>query len=60
MAIKITVNGKLHSTEAHPNTPLLYVLRDDLRVPRREVRLRPLAVRRLLRARATARRSVPA
>jgi aerobic-type carbon monoxide dehydrogenase small subunit (CoxS/CutS family) len=30
MAIEITVNGKRHSTEATPDTPLLYVLRDDL------------------------------
>ena len=30
MAIEITVNGKLHSTEASADTPLLYVLRDDL------------------------------
>ena len=26
MAIEITVNGKRHSTEATPDTPLLYVL----------------------------------
>jgi aerobic-type carbon monoxide dehydrogenase small subunit (CoxS/CutS family) len=30
MAIKITVNGKRRSTRAASNTPLLYVLRDDL------------------------------
>lgn len=30
MAITITVNGKPHSTEASPDTPLLYVLRNDL------------------------------
>ena len=30
MALKITVNGKEHSTEADVSTPLLYVLRDDL------------------------------
>ena len=30
MAIEITVNGKRHSTDATPDTPLLYVLRDDL------------------------------
>jgi aerobic-type carbon monoxide dehydrogenase small subunit (CoxS/CutS family) len=29
MAIKITVNGRLRSTEAASDTPLLYVLRDD-------------------------------
>ena len=30
MAIKIMVNGREHSTEASVDTPLLYVLRDDL------------------------------
>jgi aerobic-type carbon monoxide dehydrogenase small subunit (CoxS/CutS family) len=30
MGIRITVNGKLHSTDASSDTPLLYVLRDDL------------------------------
>jgi isoquinoline 1-oxidoreductase subunit alpha len=30
MAIKITVNGELRSTSSAPDTPLLYVLRDDL------------------------------
>ena len=30
MAVTITVNGKTHSTEATADTPLLYVLRDDL------------------------------
>jgi aerobic-type carbon monoxide dehydrogenase small subunit (CoxS/CutS family) len=30
VAVKITVNGKEHSTEAEASTPLLYVLRDDL------------------------------
>jgi aerobic-type carbon monoxide dehydrogenase small subunit (CoxS/CutS family) len=30
VAIKITVNGREHSTKAEANTPLLYVLRDDL------------------------------
>jgi len=29
MAIKITVNGREHSTAAEASTPLLYVLRDD-------------------------------
>ena len=51
MAIKITVNGEARSTEAASDTPLLYVLRDDLRAARPEVRLRPLAVRRLRGAR---------
>jgi isoquinoline 1-oxidoreductase alpha subunit len=30
VAIKFTVNGSEHSTKAEANTPLLYVLRDDL------------------------------
>ncbi len=30
MAIKITVNGKEYSVEASPDTPLLWVLRDEL------------------------------
>jgi nicotinate dehydrogenase subunit A len=28
--VEFTVNGKRHSAEADPDTPLLYVLRDDL------------------------------
>jgi nicotinate dehydrogenase subunit A len=28
--IKLTVNGREHSVDAEPDTPLLYVLRDDL------------------------------
>jgi aerobic-type carbon monoxide dehydrogenase small subunit (CoxS/CutS family) len=32
MAITINVNGKRHSIKATPDTPLLYVLRDDLRL----------------------------
>jgi aerobic-type carbon monoxide dehydrogenase small subunit (CoxS/CutS family) len=32
MAVTITVNGKRHSTKASPDTPLLYVLRNDLRL----------------------------
>ena len=30
MAISIKVNGKSHSVPAEPDTPLLYVLRNDL------------------------------
>jgi aerobic-type carbon monoxide dehydrogenase small subunit (CoxS/CutS family) len=30
MAITITVNGRRRTTKATPDTPLLYVLRDDL------------------------------
>ena len=32
MAATITVNGRSHSTEAAGDTPLLYVLRDDLQL----------------------------
>ena len=28
--VKLTVNGKPHNVSAEPDTPLLYVLRDDL------------------------------
>src|SRR5579872_3118076 len=30
MAINLKVNGKMHSVDAAPDTPLLYVLRNDL------------------------------
>lgn len=30
MAVKLTVNGKVHTVEAEPSTPLLWVLRDEL------------------------------
>jgi nicotinate dehydrogenase subunit A len=30
MAVSLKVNGKTHSVEAEPDTPLLYVLRNDL------------------------------
>jgi nicotinate dehydrogenase subunit A len=32
MATTITVNGQQHQTEAAPSTPLLYVLRNDLKL----------------------------
>ena len=32
MAIRLTVNGKRRTITASPDTPLLYVLRDDLRL----------------------------
>lgn len=32
MAIKLTVNGKAHQIEVEPDTPLLWVLRDELRL----------------------------
>jgi len=32
MAITITVNGKQHSVDAAPDTPLLYALRNDLKL----------------------------
>ena len=30
MAAKLTVNGKVHAVDAEPDTPLLWVLRDEL------------------------------
>jgi len=44
MAISLTVNGTTRSVEAEPDTPLLYVLRNDFE---REIRLRSCAMRRL-------------
>ena len=32
MAIQLTVNGNSHAVEADPETPLLYVLRNDLKL----------------------------
>jgi aerobic-type carbon monoxide dehydrogenase small subunit (CoxS/CutS family) len=32
MAIKLTVNGKVHSVDVSPDTPLLWVLRDNLKL----------------------------
>ena len=32
MAIKLTVNGKVHSVDVSPDTPLLWVLRDVLKL----------------------------
>lgn len=32
MALAITVNGKRHAVKATPDTPLLYVLRDELKL----------------------------
>ena len=33
MAMSFTVNGKSVSTEAPPSTPLLWVIREDLKLP---------------------------
>ena len=30
--ITLTVNGRTHEVDAEPDTPLLYVLRDDLQL----------------------------
>ncbi len=30
--VKLTVNGRLHDVDADPETPLLYVLRNDLKL----------------------------
>lgn len=32
MAIRLTVNGRVHSLDVDPSTPLLYVLNDELRL----------------------------
>src|SRR2546426_11988989 len=32
MAVTLSVNGKAHQLDVEPDTPLLYVLRDDLRL----------------------------
>ncbi|MGE0239215.1 MAG: (2Fe-2S)-binding protein [Parvibaculaceae bacterium] len=32
MAVKLEINGKMHEIDTDPRTPLLYVLRDDLRL----------------------------
>ena len=47
MAISLKVNGVSRSVPAEPDTPLLYVLRNDLELNGAEVRLRPRAMRRL-------------
>ena len=48
--ITLTVNGRKHDVDVDPDTPLLWVLRDDARPDRHQVRLRRRAVRRLHRA----------
>ena len=48
--ITLTVNGQTHQVDADPDTPLLYVLRNDLGAQRRQVRLRAGPMRRLHRA----------
>ncbi len=47
MAITIVVNGKRHEVTATPDTPLLYVLRNELRAERAAVWLRAGAMRRV-------------
>ena len=32
MTIKLSVNGSMHNVDADPDTPLLYVLRDELQL----------------------------
>ena len=60
MAIALTVNGRAHTVDVDPATPLLYVLSDDLALRRPEVRLRPRPVRRLHGDRQAAARSARA
>ena len=50
MAINLKVNGATRSVNAEPDTPLLYVLRNDLELNGAKVRLRAGAMRRLHRA----------
>ena len=51
MATTLNVNGKAVVVQSPPDTPLLWVLRDDAGPHRHEVRLRRRPVRRLHRAR---------
>ena len=46
----LTVNGKIREFDAEPDTPLLWVLREQLGPHRHQIRLRRRAVRRLHRA----------
>ena len=47
MALTLKVNGKSRRVAAEPDTPLLYVLRNDLELNARQIRLRAGAMRRL-------------
>jgi hypothetical protein len=51
MPIELEVNGIRRSLDVDPSTPLLWVLRDELRLTRHQVRLRHRAMRCLHRAR---------
>ena len=44
VAISITVNGDLYSTDVEADTPLLYVLQERSQIERTEIRLWPRAV----------------
>ena len=48
-SITLTVNGSARQVQTADDTPLLYVLRNDLGLTRPAVRVRPRAVRRVLR-----------
>ena len=48
--LKVKVNGKTWPVEASPDTPLLYVLSNELGSQGTALRLRPCAVRLLLGA----------
>jgi len=45
--LEITVNGQSHMVEAAPETPLLYVLRNELKLNAAMFWLRAVAVRRM-------------
>ena len=47
MPVNLKVNGVSRSVPAEPDTPLLYVLRNDLELNGAEIRLRARAMRRL-------------
>ena len=48
--VTLRINGTSRTVDVDPDTPLLWVLRDELRADRHEIRLRRRAVRRLHRA----------
>ncbi len=48
--ISFTVNGKAHRLDVEPETPLLWVLRDELGLTGHQIWLRHRAMRRLHRA----------
>ena len=47
---KLNINGKVHDVQVEADTPLLWVIREQVGSDRHQVRLRRRPVRRLLRA----------